>query len=74
MAVVLVKAGDVKERPKEIEIPDKLSIPWKHLGGFGSISKSEREALEKVFKDPQAIVLKFRKALGLEIPKKANTK
>lgn len=74
MAVVLVKAGEVKDRPKEIEIPDKLNIPWRHIGGSSSISKEEREKLEKEFKNPQAIVLKFRKALGLEVPKKEDKK
>ena len=60
----------VKENDKEemvISIPSKLSIPWKLLGGGNSMTAKQREPLIEEFENPEAVVLKVRKAFGLEV-------
>ena len=67
MAVRIVKEGDKKEQL--IYAPEKLSICWNHLGGKKSVTEAQRKKLKKLFENPVDVILKIRKAFGLEIPK-----
>ena len=68
MAVRLVKENYKKEL--QIVIPEKLSVCWKHIDGIGSVTAEEKVRLLKEFENPQAIILKLRNALKLNVPKK----